>query len=150
MSITYGLFQKCYSWNNKCVRFPDPKAGDCDADGTKFCDLWQLARIGMVLAAVHGVTIFVYTLATLFSRPLVQRRRWGKTVMGLIIHMGMAGLTLGVVGHLFNSADRFRVGTGLGASYITTLVAVILDTFAALILTTAVLNSPPEYQPIMY
>ncbi|RKP38492.1 hypothetical protein BJ085DRAFT_29262 [Dimargaris cristalligena] len=154
MSIRYGLFQKCFSWNDHCVPFPDPAAGDCDGSGegggAQFCDLWRVARIGIMLAAVHGLTTFTALVSTLFSSSFLQRKRWTMNTVFLSGHALLLTVSLGLVAHLFNVSSQFGAGTDLGPGFMVALVAVILDVFATVILATAVLAHPPEYQVIAY
>ncbi|KAJ1918806.1 hypothetical protein IWQ60_007412 [Tieghemiomyces parasiticus] len=149
LSIRYGLFHKCYSWNDECVRFPNPKVGDCEGDaGAAFCDIWQLARVGIVLGALHGVVTLTALLSTLFGGASRLRKRWSVNATCLLAHAATLTLALATVGYLYDSSDRFAVGASLGSSYLLALLAVILDLFAVVILVTTVVTSPPEYQPI--
>ncbi|KAJ1971775.1 hypothetical protein H4R35_005062 [Dimargaris xerosporica] len=147
LTITYGLFQKCYSWNASCTRFPDPKAGDCDAKDD-FCDVWQIARISMAIAAVHGLATLATLLGTLFGGIRLQRKRSGINALFLLGHGFTQVLALASLAYLVNNSHRFAPGTAYGISFYLPIVSASLDLLAMVILATAVLASPPEYYPI--
>ncbi|KAF0383481.1 hypothetical protein F8M41_011721 [Gigaspora margarita] len=73
-SVYYGLFKKCTRYNDTCRPFPSSDQNDCAE--RNFCEEWEAAAIGMILAAVVGGLAWLHLISVLLGGRAMRDRAW--------------------------------------------------------------------------
>ncbi|KAI9021440.1 hypothetical protein CLU79DRAFT_753321 [Phycomyces nitens] len=139
----YGLFKLCQSVTGDCRPFPREEEGDCTEEG--FCQLWQTAGAGMILAAVIGALTLVALLGTMCSSRRKRERGWKLVAGMLVLHAIPAAISMSVVAYLVNTSSIFYAGTRYDMSFIMGAATWCISLVIALSLTLATLLGPPEH-----
>ncbi|KAL0078072.1 hypothetical protein J3Q64DRAFT_1767570 [Phycomyces blakesleeanus] len=139
----YGLFKLCQSVTGECRPFPREEEGDCTEEG--FCQLWQAAGAGMILAAVIGALTLVALLGTMCSSRRKRERGWKLVAGMLVLHAIPAAISMSVVAYLVNTSSIFYAGTRYDMSFIMGAATWCISLVIALSLTLATLLGPPEH-----
>ncbi|KAM3586862.1 hypothetical protein VKS41_001916 [Umbelopsis sp. WA50703] len=139
---TYGLFRLCRSYTGECRPFP---IADKDCSEEMFCELWQAASAGMILATVIGALALLTLLGTICSNRRKRESGW-KLLSGLFaLHAVPQATAMGIIAYLFNTSSNFYMGTRYDISFVFAIISWCLSIVIAGILLLSSLFGPPDY-----
>ncbi|KAI8642537.1 hypothetical protein BD408DRAFT_179269 [Parasitella parasitica] len=112
---TYGLFQQCESSTGECKSFP--QENDCKEE--RFCELWQIAGAGVILAIFIGILIIIALSSIIFIRKDKRVQGWNLITGMLVLHAIPLIVSFSIVIYLSNiNSTNFHLGTSYDQSFI--------------------------------
>ncbi|CAG8713503.1 10676_t:CDS:2 [Dentiscutata erythropus] len=150
-SVYYGLFKKCTGYNDTCRPFPSVDQHDCNE--RNFCEEWEAAAIGMILAAVVGGLAWLHLVSVLVGGRAMREKAW-KILSVLFFVYGIRKFailqfsSIAFIAHLYSTADTFYYGTKYDVSFVLANVSASLSIVLGITLFMNGLLSPPEYMHI--
>ncbi|CAG8663826.1 4225_t:CDS:1, partial [Dentiscutata heterogama] len=167
-SVYYGLFKKCTGYNDTCRPFPSVDQHDCNE--RNFCEEWEAAAIGMILAAVVGGLAWLHLVSVLVGGRAMREKAWKilsvlffvygirkfdsvRALIKLVPHSLITNCyylpailqfsSIAFIAHLYSTADTFYYGTKYDVSFVLANVSASLSIVLGITLFMNGLLSPP-------
>ncbi|CAG8654186.1 5283_t:CDS:2, partial [Racocetra persica] len=111
--------------DDTCRYFPSSEKDDCNE--RNFCEEWEAAAIGMILASVVGGLAWLHLVSVLLGGRARREKSWKILSVLFFVYAILQFLSIGCIAHLYTTADLFYFGTKYDISFVLANVSASLS-----------------------